>query len=77
MFFSEYCEIFKNTYFEKHLLTAAPELNYRQPQTLLMFCDHSAKTIYRLFPSLKVDRTRSLDYDHLQIQKWKQQICIT
>ena len=23
VFFSEYCEIFKNTYFEEHLLTAA------------------------------------------------------
>ena len=23
MFFSEYCKIFKNTYFEAHLLTAA------------------------------------------------------
>ena len=24
MFYSEFCEIFKNTYFEKHLLMAAP-----------------------------------------------------
>ena len=25
VFFSEYCEIFKNTYFEEHLLTAASD----------------------------------------------------
>ena len=29
MFSREYCEIFKNTYFEKHLRTAAPD-----PRTL-------------------------------------------
>ena len=26
VFSSEYCEIFKNTYFEEHLLTAAPDI---------------------------------------------------
>ena len=27
MFSCEYCEIFKNTYFEEHLRTAAPDNN--------------------------------------------------
>ena len=30
MFSSEYCEIFKNTYFEEHLLTAASDLEQLQ-----------------------------------------------
>ena len=29
MFSSEYCQIFKNTYFEEHLLTAASDLGLR------------------------------------------------
>ena len=37
MFSSEYCEIFKNTYFDKHLRTAASEISrFSKLATLLI-----------------------------------------
>ena len=36
MFFCEYCEIFKNTYFEKHLRTTASE---NTPTVMLWICE--------------------------------------
>ena len=37
MFFSEYCEIFKNTYFEEHLLKAASEQLQNSGEQLLLY----------------------------------------
>ena len=42
MFSSEYCEIFKNIYFEEHLRTVASEKTKSQ-QTKACVCKKSAK----------------------------------
>ena len=45
MFSCEYCEISKNTYFEKHLRTAAPEVTLGSDYLGLSFWTATFKTI--------------------------------
>ena len=48
MFSCGYCEIFKNTYFEEHLRTAASEVNLGSDCLGLSFWTAAFKTIMRL-----------------------------
>ena len=46
MFSFEYYEIFKNTYFEEHLLTAASDFIYKSYRTAVSSCFYNLLTGY-------------------------------